>query len=164
MTTISRHNNHDKYKNRITHLFKLFSDNECDSPEAQANNAKYLAVLISGYLEQAIKELLLHYVFKKSSPQVAKYVEGTWPTSKNMTTSNITDILRQFNSTWGDEFETWQNEDPSRKSNINSIISWRNNIAHGNESNTTGVTLVSVKTAFISVNNLVAFIENKVKQ
>ncbi|MBF4307766.1 HEPN domain-containing protein, partial [Vibrio anguillarum] len=116
----SRHRGHDKYRSRITYLFKLFNEDEYSSPETQANNAKYLAVLVSGYLEQSIKELLLHYAFQGSRPQVARYVEETWPISRNMNADNIKTILHQFNSVWSDEFSTWLEEDASRKSHINS--------------------------------------------
>ncbi|EIO4088458.1 hypothetical protein CGI03_17805 [Vibrio parahaemolyticus] len=163
MVARSRHRGHDKYKSRISYLFKLFNEDEYSSPETQANNAKYLAVLVSGYLEQSIKELLLHYAFQGSRPQVARYVEETWPISRNMNVDNIKTILHQFNSVWSDEFSRWLEEDVSRKSHINSIVRWRNSIAHGQESNTTGVTLVSVSTAFSTVSNLVSFIEEKVQ-
>lgn len=160
MVRRSRHNGHDKYKSRITSLFKLY-DKVVD-PEEQAHNAKYLAVLVSGYLEQAIKELLLHYTAQGTRSQVSRYIEKTWPISKNMKADNIETILNQFDSVWGDEFNTWLRGEDQRKSHINSIVEWRNSIAHGRESNTTGVTLVSVRTAFTTIVSLVSLIENMV--
>lgn len=160
MSNRSRNRGHHKYKSRIAHLFKFYEDSE---PESQAHNAKYLAVLVSGYLEQAVKELLLHYAFQGARPQISNYIEETWPISRNMNTKNINDILGQFNSTWSEDFLFWLEQDDNRKSNINSIVRWRNGIAHGQESNTTGVTLVSVRNAFSTISDLVSFIDNKVK-
>jgi hypothetical protein len=159
MATRSRHKGHDQYKSRIIHLFKLYAENS--NTETQSDNAKYLAVLVSGYLEQAIKEILLHYSTSKSTIEISKYLRDTWPTSKNMNTTNIESILNKFNEKWSTEFSEWLND--TRKGDINSIIKWRNFIAHGQESNTTGVTLVSVKEKFTTIKDLVSLIENMVK-
>ncbi|WDZ72939.1 hypothetical protein PWW31_03865 [Vibrio harveyi] len=92
MSRHSRHNSHDKYRSRIDHLLKSYTA-EDSTPEAQAHNAKYLAVLVSGYLEQAIKELLLQYASKGARKQISRYVEETLVISKNMNTDNIKTIL-----------------------------------------------------------------------
>lgn len=161
MSHRSRHKAHDKYKSRITNLLKSYEEDS--DPDTQAHNAKYLAVLVSGYLEQAVKELMLHYSSQGARPQISRYIEETWPISRNMNTKNINDILGQFNSKWSDDFISWLEQDDNRKSNINSIVRWRNGIAHGQESNTTGVTLVSVRNAFSTISDLVIFINEKVK-
>lgn len=179
MAPRSRHHGHDKYKSRITHLFKLYADNT--NTETQAEDAKYLAVLVSGYLEQAIKEILLEYASSLSATSVAKYIKDSWPTSKNMNTSNIESILKQFNEDWAKEFSDWLatcNEPYSngegtvsrrrpkkidRKGDINSIVKWRNHIAHGQEAKTTNVTLVSVKDKFSTVRDLVSLVEGMVQ-
>jgi hypothetical protein len=160
MSSHSRHTGHDKYKARIDSLFKSYDEDA--SPEFQAHSAKYLAVLVSGYLEQAIKELLLRYASQGSRQQISRYIEQTWPISRNMTTDNINTILNQFNTTWSDEFNNWLSQDDARKGHINSIVKWRNGIAHGQESNTTGVTLVSVRNAFATIASLVLFVERMI--
>ncbi|GAA61479.1 hypothetical protein P20652_3358 [Pseudoalteromonas sp. BSi20652] len=146
---------------RINSLFDSY--NEDNNPESQAHSAKYLAVLVSGYLEQAIKEVLLNYSSLGSRPQIAKYIESTWPISRNMSADNINNILSHFNTHWSEKFSDWLKDDIIRKSHINSIVQWRNSIAHGQESNTTGVTLVSVRDSFITIKELVKFIEETVK-
>jgi hypothetical protein len=162
MSRRSRHKGHDKYKSRITSLFDSYD--KVSDPAEQAHNAKYLAVLVSGYLEQAIKELLLHYTSQGTRTQITTYIEKTWPISRNMKTENIETILNQFDSTWGDEFQTWLRKEDLRKGHINSIVEWRNSIAHGQESNATGVTLVSVRTAFATIVGLVTLIDTMVKE
>lgn len=160
MASRPRHNGHDKYKSRITNLFKSFD--KVSDPEDQAHNAKYLAVLVSGYLEQAIKEILLHYTSKGSRSQISRYIEKTWPISTNMKAEKIVVMLNHFDSDWGNEFNDWLDQDVLRKGHINSIVEWRNSIAHGHESKTTGVTLVSVRTAFATIADLVSLIESMV--
>lgn len=125
----------------------------------QANNAKYLAVLISGYLEQALKEILLEYASSVSNPILLNYVRKTWPISLNMKTESIKKLLASFNEQWANKFNIWLEQKDSRKADINSIVAWRNAVAHGQEANQTGITLVSVKEKFETVVELVAFVE-----
>lgn len=162
MARNSRHNSHDRYRSRITSLLQSYGADS--NPESQAHNAKYLAVLVSGYLEQAIKELLLHYASQGTRSQISRYIEETWPTSRNMSADNIRKILNQFNTGWSQELSVWLEEGDNRKNDINSIVRWRNSIAHGQESNTTGVTLVSVRTAFSTIKDLVSFVEEMVNR
>jgi hypothetical protein len=162
MPAPSRHQGHDKYKTRIESLIKLYdlqTKNLDINIEVHSHNAKYLAVLVSGYLEQAVKEILLGYATQVSRPQITRYLAKTWPISKNMYVDTIKEILNQFSEGWAEELNTWLNEDERRKADINLIISWRNSISHGQESNTTGVTLVSVKEKFKTVKSLVGFLE-----
>lgn len=156
-----RHQSHDKYKTRINTLIESYVQ-EDSSPESQSHNAKYLAVLVSGYLEQAIKEILLDYASRGSRNQISRYIEKSWPRSKNMNDENIKVILGWFNSKWSEEFTVWLSKEENRKGDINSIVEWRNNIAHGQEAKTNGVTLVSVRTKFVTVRELVSLIDNMV--
>jgi hypothetical protein len=44
-------------------------------PEFQSDFARYLLVLVAGFLENAIEAVLLDFAQRKSSPEVALYVE-----------------------------------------------------------------------------------------
>lgn len=63
-----------------------------DEPEEQADWAKYLSVLVSGYLEQALKEILLEFAGRHDANRLQQYIAGTWPESRNMKTANIKEI------------------------------------------------------------------------
>lgn len=156
-----RHPGYAQYETRLEHLFKEYE--KVDDIAEQAHKAKYLAVLVSGYLEQAVKELLLNYSHQRSDNDIYRYVDKTWPKSMGMDVRNIETILDRFNSSWSKDFELWVTERIERKERINSLVSWRNRIAHGQESRTTGVTMHSVKNAFTTASDLVAFIHGKVK-
>lgn len=160
MTRNTRQQGHDRYKGKIDELFIYFSENF--EPQDQSIGAKYLAVLVSGYLEQAIKEILFQYTATVNQTQVIRYIEKSWPRSRNMRVDVIRDILKQFDESWSEDFSDWISEVDGRKHNINSIIRWRNDIAHGQEANTTGVTLNSVRIAFSTITELVRFIEQRV--
>lgn len=128
--------------------------------EAQAHWAKYVSVLISGYLEQSIKEILLDHSSRTASPRVARYIEQSWAKSQNMTTEKICTLLDRFDGSWRASFEAWLTADDRRKGCINALVISRNQIAHGEESNTTGVTIHSASERFQCACGLVDLIES----
>lgn len=127
--------------------------------EANAHWAKYVCVLVSGYIEQSVKEVLLEHSAKSAAPRVSSYVEKTWPVSKNMACSAIFEVLGHFDTRWSEKFTAWVDEKEERKKEINEIVAWRNSIAHGKESSTNNVTIGSVSTKFKSACELVDFLE-----
>jgi len=59
---------------------------------------------------------------------------------------------------WSERFDGWVNQN-ERKKELNEIIAWRNDIAHGKEANTNNVTLGSVSTKFRIACELIDFLE-----
>lgn len=140
-----------KYRLRIESILKSPPKAEHEligEMQTQAHWAKYVCVLVSGYLEQSVKEILLAHSAGKSAPRVSRYVERSWPISRNMSCANILEILNHFDEDWASKFDKWLKDEEERKGAINNLVSWRNNIAHGNEANTTGVTINSVTRSF----------------
>lgn len=70
----------------------------------------------------------------------------------------IIDLLGNFDDNWRVSFENWLGDD-ERVKEMNEIVNWRNNIAHGNEANTNNVTLNSVSNKFRIACDLVDFVE-----
>lgn len=152
------------HRKRIEYLIKQTPTNSkgvASEIEISAHWAKYVCVLISGFIEQSIKEMLFEYASETTEQRVLKYIQSTWNESKNMKCDPIKEILTSFDELWGNNFETWLDKD-ERKKQINEIISWRNRIAHGEEANTTNVTLVSVTEKFKIACDLVDFIEESI--
>lgn len=155
-----------RYRDRLTHLIShppVVDDALGSATEVQAHWAKYACILISGYIEQSTKEILLGYADGTSARRVQKYLKATWPSSKNMKSSAISEILRSFDDTWETQFQTWV-EHGERRKELNETIQWRNDIAHGKEANTNNVTLASVRTKFSVAKELVTFLEGLPRQ
>lgn len=158
---VARVANRVRYRQRIRSLVKNPPSSEGDissEAEIKAHWAKYTCVLISGYIEQAVKEIVLEHASATCAPRIRKYIEGTWPNSKNMRCDAIRDILENLDISWSTRFDEWVRQD-ERKKEINEIISWRNDIAHGKETNTNNVTLGSVSTKFKIACELIDFLE-----
>lgn len=150
-----------RYRQRISSLMSkapVATDGIGSELEIQAHWAKYTCVLISGFIEQAVKEIVLEHASVTSSGRIRKYIEGTWPNSRNMRCDAIHEILDHLDNAWSVRFDDWIKED-ERKKEINEIISWRNSIAHGKESNTNNVTLGAVSKKFSVACELVDFLE-----
>jgi len=146
------------YRARLIELAK----HAPDDPEEQSHWAKYLSVLISGYLEQSIKEILLEFTASHGAAKLGQYIKATWPESRNMKASNIADILECFEPLWSVQFNSWLASNDQFKSEINSLISSRNNVAHGKEANTTNVTLPSTKNRLTIAFDVIDFLEELV--
>ena len=158
-----RHPARDIYKTRISNIIRQLDDSEdlfFENSEMLAHFAKYLSVLISGYIEQSLKDIFFEYAKSKSAPEIISYIEKTWPISRNMKTENIKQILGQFNRTWELEFTEWLDEPKS--ASINNLIGWRNSIAHGQEQKANAVTLPTIKENFITAKELVCWCEELV--
>jgi hypothetical protein len=157
----ARASERQRYRTRIQSLIAKppsAGDGLGSELEFQAHWAKYTCVLISGYIEQAIKEIVLEHASATAAPRIRRYVEGTWPSSRNMKCDAISELLKSFDEAWDARFTSWL-ETAERKKEINEIIKWRNDIAHGKEANTNNVTIGSVKTKFKIACDLVDFLE-----
>ena len=148
-------------RKRIRHLIDNPPSSKGDflfEPENDAHWAKYICVLISGFIEQAVREIVLEHASGKCGPRIYKYIDGTWPKSRNMQCDTIQLILANLDDAWSKKFDDWVRQ-RQRKKEINEIIIWRNRIAHGEESNTNNVTLKSVSDKFKIACGVIDFLE-----
>lgn len=143
------------FRARLTEL----ASRQPDQPEGESDWAKYLTVLISGYLEQSIKDILLEFTASHNATHLTRYIEETWPESRNMKTSNIREILEKFQHDWGNQFVTWLAENDQYKSEINSLVAGRNDVAHGKEANTTNITLPNTRARLQIAFAVIQFLE-----
>lgn len=103
--------------------------------EVQADYAKYLCVLVSGFFENAISALLLDYVERRSSPDVLSYVERQLEYWTNPNTEKIVALLGAFNAEWRAKATDYLVD--ARKESVNSLVALRHKIAHGESVGTT---------------------------
>lgn len=83
-----------RYRHRLDNLFdqvKAFTDN----PELQSQWARYLCILVAGYIEKSIQEILYKYANDKAAPNVVNYV---YSRLKRFTNPNMEDILTLLGS------------------------------------------------------------------
>ena len=76
-----------------------------EDPELLSDFARYLCVLISGFLEQSVIELLLEHVRTHSSPSIEQHVERRLRQFTNAKTQKLIDLLGSFDEDWRREME-----------------------------------------------------------
>lgn len=97
-------------------------------PELQPHLASYLCVLISGYLELSIREILRFHCSKRSAPEVAAFAAASLKSFQNPTREQIEQLLRRFSVTW---VESLADLEDGTMDQINSLVLNRHKIAHG---------------------------------
>ena len=115
-------------KQRVDHLFTQTRFVSGDL-EIQSHWARYLCVVVSGFLESSVRQLYASYGRRRASPQIARFVDSQLKFFQNPKTEKILELARSFDSTWETELRTAAGGEP--KDAIDSIVANRNNIAHG---------------------------------
>lgn len=121
--------------------------------EVQADFAKYLCVLVSGFLENALIELVLDYAQRRSAPQVAYFVERQLEYWTNPNTEKIVQLLGDFNADWRIEAEAYLVDE--KKAAVNSLVALRHKIAHGDS---VGTSLAQINQYYLTVLEVVGFV------
>src|SRR5690349_4036670 len=68
--------------------------------ETQADFARYLCVLVSGYIEKAVAELVLEHSRRHGGPTLQRYVESNTRRFTNANCQRLKDLLGRFNPDW----------------------------------------------------------------
>ena len=98
--------------------------------ELQSDFARYLCVLVSGYIERAVIQLVLEHARQKGAPTLQRFVEKqTTKRFSNPNTSRVQELLGSFDPRWQQEIEEFLVDE--RKDAVDSIVALRNAIAHG---------------------------------
>ncbi len=130
-----------------------------DDLELQAQWARYLCVLVAGFLETSISGIYTQYARKRAAPNVASFVATRLARCRNPTIENIVQLARSFESTWGDTLET-QTEGEIKHA-IDSVCRNRNLIAHGMD---TGISFARINDYYQQVVALVEMIERQCEE
>ena len=124
-----------RMKKRLDAAFERISSIDSDSLELQADFAKYLCVLVSGYIERAIAQVVQEHARQCGSPSLYKYVESNTNRFSNAKPHKIIGLMGSFSKEWKHELEKLLTDD--QKEAISSIVNNRHQIAHGRDSRIT---------------------------
>ena len=142
-----------RHRQRLDNLFAQISAFSGDA-ELQSQWARYLCVLVSGFLEVSICAIYNQFARQKASPYVANYVESELRYFQNPKMSKIVELTRAFNPQWASELETVAEEE--MKTAVDSIVANRNQIAHGED---VGITYTRIKNYYERAIKVVDLIE-----
>ena len=122
----------ERARSRLSATFKRFDAIADDQLEARADFARYLCVLLSGFLEKAIAELLLQHARRHSGVAIQRYVRISLDRFQNPSVGNIVSLFERFSEEWRDDLKTFLADE--RAAAIGSVVSERHRIAHGESS------------------------------
>ena len=128
-----------KHKQRLDFLFEKGSSLSGD-PELLANWSKYLCVLVSGFVEESVRVLILKYVESKAAPEIRRFVGCKIRKFHNPKMSNILTLLGDFSEGLRSQIEFAPEE--GLKDAVDSVVQNRHQIAHGRS---IGISFVTIK-------------------
>jgi hypothetical protein len=143
----------------FNNLVKKATEAAGDNLELRAEWARYICVVSSGILENALKELYIEFAKQKTSAPIARYISSQLSPIRNPKTQRFLDIASAFSQTWLSELEVFVG-DNGRSEAIDSIMNQRHLIAHGKHKNS-NITIARIKEYFSKAIEVIDFIEHQ---
>ena len=140
---------------RLDNLFKRVSTLSYD-PEMQSHWARYLCVLVSGYLEMSLIAVYRQYTQTRAEEKVVNYVTRNLSRFQNPNMERICQLVGSFNQNWEEELRLFVDDEV--KDSIDSIVANRNQISHGKD---VGITYITMNNYYQNAKRLVEFLSEK---
>jgi hypothetical protein len=100
-----------------------------DLEELQADYARHLCVLVSGFIERAVTEIILTYAQGKAPAPLRSFIETSLKRLTNVDKERLLNLVGSLDAGWRTQLESYVVDE--RQAAINSIVGLRNDIAHG---------------------------------
>ena len=121
--------------------------------------SKYLCVLVSGFIEQSIRDVYREYA-NKANPRVQTLVSQLLDEQiQSPNAKNLVELAGKLDREWGIQLEELMGEE--YKSAVDSVVSNRHRIAHGQDSQ---VTYRMIREWYEAVNKVVEFVEDQCEE
>ena len=142
-----------RYKQRLDQLFSQIGSLPLD-PELRSHWARYLCVMVSGFLEVSVRAIYRNYSRGKSAPTVSNPVESRLESFQSPKMNAIISLARDFSPVWAEELDGLTQGE--HKEAVDSIVANRHLIAHGAD---TGLTFHRIEAWYRSAVEVVEVVE-----
>lgn len=115
------------------------------TPELVAHFSRYLCVLVSGFAEQSVKELVTQYARLRSEERIQRHTAIQLKRLRNIDLEKLRHLVESFDPAWWNQLLL---DCPDELAAFDSVATIRNNVSHGGDS---GVTLLTVRQYFDQV-------------
>ena len=119
----------------------------------QADYARYLCVLVSGFVEKATVELILEYAQDKAARPIQSYLDANLRRLTNVDKDRLLRTIGALDATWQEKLD--QFIDDKRQQALNSIVGLRHDIAHGGGG---GISLNQVAQYWTTIQEIVDYL------
>lgn len=144
-----------RYNQKLDTLFNKTQEVSEDF-EVQSHWARYLCVLVCGFLEIAVRTTYGEYASNKAHRNVSNYVTRKLDLFRSPSMGNIIELTGLFSKEWADDLE--QATDGQLKDAVNSIVAVRHQIAHGKDAS---ISYVRVREYYQSAVKVVKLLEKQ---
>lgn len=124
----------------------------------QADYARYLCVLVTGFLEQQVQQTILSYVDSQDDRRLSSYIAARLRRSRNMRRSQLLELVGEFDLAWRSEL--LQRLTDAHSAAIESAYASRNSIAHGED---VALTLSQIREYYRFIREVVEFFRHIVR-
>lgn len=121
--------------------------------EAKSDFARYLCVLVSGFVERSCIELALEWSRNQASPSVLRYVSGRLAGFQNPKRERVIELVRSFDPDWADLAEDFIVD--ARATALDAVVARRHQIAHGENA---GISYAQIADYYREINDVVDFL------
>ena len=137
----AQHQGRNEVERRKQRLDAVFAsiDGAGLSAELTSHFARYLCVLVSGFAEQSLKELVVHYCRLKSEVRIQRYVGRQVARVRNIDRERLKQLVQSFDPQWWADLE---DRFPDELSAFDSVATVRNGVSHGTDA---GITMATIK-------------------
>jgi hypothetical protein len=118
----------DSHRKRIEAVFDR-SKKLMDDQELLADQARYLCVLVAGFIEKAMSEVVLEYTRRHGARSLQRYVEKGTSRFTSANSAKVLALLGSFEPSWSDQIGNILVDE--YKDAFDSVVTNRHQIAHG---------------------------------
>lgn len=141
----------DRLRQRLDETFKRYAELPANT-ELQSDYARYLCVLVAGYVEQAVQELTIARCRRQASPSVQRYANGQLRRLQNVNPAKLSQTLASFEPKLAQDLESTFAPELDA---LSSLVANRHAIAHGGS---VGNSYTRVKEAYDLIQTLIDWI------
>jgi hypothetical protein len=128
---------------------------QIDDELLKSHLSKYFCILVSGFIENSIKQFVSDYHHKTCKIETSKFVSTKMRNLTNLDDQKICDFLNLFSDDWVETYR--ENRTDEMESAFNSIYAQRNKIAHGDSYNS-NITYNNITTYYTAIKDAMALL------
>lgn len=143
-----------RLKRQLDDAFSRIGNIDEADLQMRSDFARYLCVLVSGYVEKSIQELAHHWTRRSAAPSATSYVGRELSFFQNAKSEAILTLVGSFDPIWRKRLESDYSDELQA---VNSVVGNRHQIAHGG---TASVSYAWVKEYYDRVQRLIDVLQD----
>ncbi len=148
----------NRLRNRLNAAFERARSLGTVDAEIQSDYARYLCVLVSGFVETAVAELAIEHCRIRAQLSVSNYASSQLGRIQNLKAQRLLQVVASFDKKWSIELSAFM--DGARKDALDSVVDLRSKIAHGES---VSLSLGTITRYFERIDEIVVYIEKRLK-